>query len=120
MMHFDLEEMLVSDVAKPYVEDGSIKETAKLIVQAKERGDLDAVGTDEKVFKTLAKTISEARGGVKKKALLAPLRLCLTSSDHGPDMGLFFSMLKHADDNVLCESVSLDERIEKLKEKFEL
>eukprot|EP00440_Ansanella_granifera_P071530 gb/GFBE01077628.1/.p1 GENE.gb/GFBE01077628.1/~~gb/GFBE01077628.1/.p1 ORF type:complete len:626 (+),score=143.40 gb/GFBE01077628.1/:1-1878(+) len=120
MMHFDIEDMLSSEVAKPYLEDGSLKETAKLILEAKDRGDFDAIGTDPEVFKKLAKTISEARGGVKKKALLAPLRLCLTSADHGPDMNKFFDMLRVADDNVLCECVPLDKRLALLKEKFEL
>eukprot|EP00931_Biecheleriopsis_adriatica_P114633 TRINITY_DN90556_c0_g1_i1.p1 TRINITY_DN90556_c0_g1~~TRINITY_DN90556_c0_g1_i1.p1 ORF type:complete len:642 (-),score=144.71 TRINITY_DN90556_c0_g1_i1:180-2018(-) len=120
MMHFDLEDMLSKDVAKPYLEDGSLKETARLILEAKERGDFEAIGSDPQVFKTLAKTISEARGGVKKKALLVPLRLCLTSSDHGPDMNLFFEMLKEADDNVICPVVSLEQRLEALREKFEL
>jgi len=48
------------------------------------------------------------------------LRLCLTASDHGPDMAIFFKMLDKADENVLCEVLSLDQRLELLKEKLEL
>lgn len=120
MMAYDIQGMLASDKAKPWLEDRSLKETAKLIVEAHERGDFDAVATDITVLKKIAGTISEARGGVKKKKLLVPLRLCLTANDTGPDMGKFFHMLSAVDDNVLCESVTLEKRIELLKEKLEL
>lgn len=118
MMHFDLEEMLKTDVAQPYIEDGSIKETAKLLLDAQAEGQFDAIGSDPKAMQHVAKQIGKARGGVKKKALLVPLRLCLTSQAAGPDMNLFFEMLKEVDDNVLCECVSLEKRLEMLKEKF--
>jgi len=120
MMAFDLEAMLKSEVAQPYFEDGSLKETARLIVDAKARGDLESLGTDPEAMKRLAQSISEARGGVKKKALLVPLRLCLTSSTSGPDMSLFFELLRYVDDNVAMPTVSLNERVEMLKAKFEL
>jgi len=120
MMAYDLEGMLAADKAKKWLEDGSLRETAELIVEAYARGDFDAVSSDKTVLKQIAKGISEARGGVKKKQLLVPLRLCLTANDTGPDMGIFFNMLSCVDDNVLCESVSLDRRMELLKEKFEL
>ncbi|CAJ1433863.1 unnamed protein product [Effrenium voratum] len=114
MLHFDLEGMKSSDVAKPYIEDGSLLETAKLLLKFKDEGDFDAVGTDPKAIQKVAKKMSEARGGVKKKALLVPLRLCLTSAASGPDMNIFFEMIKEADDNVLCKSVSLEERLDLL------
>lgn len=120
IMRFDLQEMLSSEVAKEYVEDGALKETARLLIEMQERGELKDVGTDPEALKSVAKSISEARGGVKKKALLVPLRLCLTSSDHGPDMHLFFRLLRDVDDNVLCESVGIDQRIQLLKAAFDL
>ncbi|CAK0902073.1 unnamed protein product, partial [Prorocentrum cordatum] len=120
MMAYDLEGMLASDKAKQWLEDGSLKETAALLVEAHARGDFDAVSSDTAVLKEIAKGIGEARGGAKKKKLLVPLRLCLTADDTGPDMGRFFHMLSCVDDGVTCESVSLDRRMELLKEKFEL
>jgi len=120
IMEYKLDEMFVSDDFKKWVEDGSIKETATCILQAKADGDLDNIDQDPDVFKKLSKRISKERGGVKKKALLAPLRLCLTASDHGPDMAIFFKMMNQADENVLCEVVSLDQRLQLLAEKFEL
>eukprot|EP00933_Yihiella_yeosuensis_P082201 TRINITY_DN95990_c0_g1_i1.p1 TRINITY_DN95990_c0_g1~~TRINITY_DN95990_c0_g1_i1.p1 ORF type:complete len:636 (-),score=143.03 TRINITY_DN95990_c0_g1_i1:89-1996(-) len=120
MMHFDLEDLDTSEAAKPYLEDGSIKETAKLIVEAHARGELENLGADPEVFKNLVKSISEARGGVKKKALQKPLRLALMSNDHGPEMNKFFDMLRVANEDVLCECVQIGERIDKLKQKFEL
>lgn len=118
MLEFDLEGMMAKEVAKPYIEDGSLNETARLLLKAKEQGDFDDIGKDPQVMKKIAKQISEARGGVKKKALLVPLRLCLTSSAQGPDMSVFFEMLQEVDDNVLCKCVSLDERLDMLKETF--
>jgi glutamyl-tRNA synthetase len=118
MMEYDIEGCLASDKAKKWLEDGSLKETAALIVDMYENGDFDSVSTDKTVMKTIAKSISEARGGVKKKALLVPLRLCLTANDIGPDMGIFFNMLSCVDDNVAIESVSLGDRVKILKEKF--
>lgn len=67
ILEFDLQHMMSSDVAKPYVEDGSLKETARVIVEAHARGDMEAIGLDSAAMKSLAKDISEARGGVKKK-----------------------------------------------------
>jgi len=119
MLQFDLEGMMTRESAKPYVEDGSLHETAKLLLHAKEQGDFEAIGKEPQVLKKIAKQIGEARG-VKKKALLVPFRLCLTSSDSGPDMNIFFEMLQEVDDNILCECVSLEKRLEMLKEKFEL
>jgi len=120
IMAYSIDEMLASEVAKPYVEDGGLKETAKFILEAKASGALDGVGRESDAVKKLAKALSEARGGVKKKALLVPLRLCLTASDHGPDMNVFFKMLALADEGVLIEVVSLDRRLELLKEKMDL
>lgn len=37
MLTFDLEEMLKKEVAQPYIEDGSIKETAELLLEAQAR-----------------------------------------------------------------------------------
>lgn len=116
MMGFDLQAMLANDDFRRWIDDGSVQETAKLIAEAYDAGDLDAIGQDPDVFKKLAKKISEARGGVKKKALLAPLRLCLTGVDSGPDMAKFFGMLKLADDSVLIEHPMLSERVQQLKE----
>lgn len=115
MMGFDLQAMLANDDFRRWIDDGSVQETAKLIAEAYDAGDLDAIGEDPDVFKKLAKKISEARGGVKKKALLAPLRLCLTGVDSGPDMAKFFGMLKLADDSVLIEHPMLSERVQQLK-----
>jgi len=120
IMGYDLDGMLACDKFQQYVEDGSLKETAKCLVEAKGDGFFDAVGEDPDLFKKLAKRISEARGGVKKKALLAPLRLCLTTSDHGPDMAVLFDMMRFVDENVLLEAVSLDGRIELLQNKFDV
>lgn len=120
ILQFDLQHMMSTAVAKPYLEDGSLKETARLIVEAHSRGDMEGIGSDPTAMKSLAKDISEARGGVKKKALLVPLRLCLTACDHGPDMTLLFDMLRHVDDNVLIDCVGLDQRVALLKETFEL
>lgn len=118
MMHFDLEEMMKAEVAQPYIEDGSIKETAQLLLDAQAEGQFDAIGSDPKAVQKVAKQIGKARGGVKKKALVVPLRLCLTSQAAGPDMNLFFEMLKEVNDNVLCECVPLETRLQMLKEKF--
>jgi glutamyl-tRNA synthetase len=116
MMGFDLQGMLANPDFRRWLDDGSVQETAKIIAAAYDEGDLDAIGQDPDVFKKLAKKISEARGGVKKKALLAPLRLCLTGTDTGPDMAKFFAMLKLADDGVLIEHPMLSERVQQLKE----
>jgi len=120
MMAYDIDAMLTGDQFKQWVEEGAVKETAKCIVEAYEAGDLDAIGSDPDVFKKLAKKISKARGGAKKKALLVPLRLCLTAADAGPDMAKFFTMLNFADDNVLLDVTPLGRRIELLKEKLDL
>lgn len=118
IMKYDLDAMKSNEQAKVYIEDGSIRETAQLLVAAKERGELQDIGANPQVLKDLAKSISEARGGVKKKALVEPIRLCLTSALDGPDMNIFFQLLRSADDNVLCKKVTLDERIEQLKAAF--
>jgi len=120
IMGYKFDDMLASPESKEWVDSGAIKETAACILKAKADGALDAIGSDPDVFKKLAKFIGEERGGVKKKALLAPLRLCLTACDHGPDMAIFFEMLALADDNVLLEVLPLDKRLAMLKEKFEL
>jgi len=75
---------------------------------------------DPKALQQVAKTVSEARGGIKKKALMFPLRICLTGRDHGPDMKILFQMMKQIDDNVLCDYVPLSKRVEILKEAFNL
>ena len=111
--------MVKQEVAQQYIDDGSLKETAKLLLKAKarpfrslrkrafqEEGEFDSIGTDRKAplfhivshdftvsqaMQHVAKKISEviihrpwclrarqARGGVKKKALLVPLRASLS------------------------------------------
>jgi len=115
MLHFDLDEMMSTEIGKTYLKDGSLQDTAKCIVEAHDRGSFDALGSDPKIFKNIAKEISDARGGVKKKALLEPIRLCLTSRDHGPNMADFLGMLMCVDDNVLHKCVPLDHRIDRLR-----
>jgi len=119
ILAYDLQGMLEAPVAQDYVADGSLRETARCILDAKAEGHLEAVGRDPEALRKLAKAISEARGGVKKKALLVPLRLCLTASDHGPDMAVLFEMLAAADEGVLCEVVPLHRRLELLQEMLD-
>lgn len=115
MLEYRLDVMLADERFRKWIDDGSIKETAKCIVKARADGAFDGVGRDADVFKKLASRIGEERGGVKRKALLTPLRLCLTASNRGPDMAQFFGMLSVVDSNVLVDTVSLDERIRRLQ-----
>jgi len=105
-----------SAVARPFLEDGSLRETARCITEAHARGELDALGEDPEVLKNLVRNVSRARGGVRKRALLVPLRLCLTASDHGPDMNRLFGLLRAVDGSERCELVPLHGRIELMKE----
>jgi len=120
MLAYPLEDLFNSEDGQKHKEDAGVAETAKCIVEAQARGELDEVGKDPKALQQVAKTVSEARGGIKKKALMFPLRICLTGRDHGPDMKILFQMMKQIDDNVLCDYVPLSKRVEILKEAFNL
>jgi len=117
IMAYDIDAMLESEVAREHHESGSIRETAQCLVAAHSSGAMNYIGKDPNVVKDLAKLISEERGGVKKKALIVPYRFCLTASDHGPAMNILFDLLDSVDDNVLCDVVPLDSRINLLYEK---
>lgn len=118
VLAYGLREVLAepTDTAAEFLASGALHETARLLCEAHARRELEAVGADPQALKALAKSIGEARAGAKKRALLVPLRLCLTASDHGPDMTKLFALLRVADENVLCEVVPLGRRIELLRE----
>lgn len=116
MLAYPLKELLASEQCKEWLQDDGIYQTAKLILEAKAKGDLDSIGKDPQVIKSLAKSIGEARGA-KKKKLLMPLRICLTGSLEGPNMSLVFDLLDSMDDNVLCDIVPLSTRLELLAEE---
>eukprot|EP00929_Paragymnodinium_shiwhaense_P025102 TRINITY_DN15260_c0_g1_i1.p1 TRINITY_DN15260_c0_g1~~TRINITY_DN15260_c0_g1_i1.p1 ORF type:complete len:638 (+),score=235.20 TRINITY_DN15260_c0_g1_i1:137-2050(+) len=119
MLQYPLEAFLESD--EEHVEDGSFRETAQALLSEEAKPHLEALAKgDKQAVKTLAKIVSEARGGVKKKALLRPFRLCLTASDRGPDLAKLFDMLSSADDNIAVENVMLPRRLEMLKEALKL
>lgn len=120
MLQYPLEEFMKSE--EEHVKDGSFHETAKAMLSDEAKPHLEALAAgDGKAVKELAKIVSEARGGVKKKALLRPLRLCLTASDRGPDLSKLFGMMSSLpDDNVLAENVPLARRMELLKKTLEL
>merc|ERR1712194_236279 len=99
-----------------FLEDGSLHETAACLVKAFDDGHFDALAKDPvQVVKSLAQRISKERGGVKKKKLMVPIRLCLTSTDRGPDMSKLLDLLRYVDDNVLCEASPLAARVGSLR-----
>merc|ERR1712137_288539 len=116
MLHFDLDDMLSTKAGRGYFDDNSLQETAKYLIEAHDRGSFREIGMDLAAFKGIAKEISKARGGVKKKALIEPIRLCLTTCDHGPSMAEFLRLLGNVDDNMLCEIASLDDRLDQLRQ----
>jgi len=119
MLAYPLDEYMESGCE--HVEDGSIKDTAdKFFNDADVAEKLAALKEDPTAIKPLVQAVGAARGGVKKKALMRPFRLCLTASTAGPDMKLLFDVMASIDDNVLCDYVPLERRLEMLKEKLEL
>merc|ERR1712187_661555 len=101
-------------MGQKYWEDGSIRETAKCILHAREQGFFNAAGADPDLFKKLAEKIGEERG-VRKKALLRPMRLCLTSQEHGPELAALCHLLAAFSHDILCEFVPLERRFELLQ-----
>lgn len=116
MLEYPLEELLNSEEGSKYLEDEGFRKTAEIILKAEEEGRLQGIGNDPEVLKSLVAELKEAREGVKKKALLVPLRLCLTASLAGPDMNLLFEMMTHCDENVLAKHVPLQQRLQKLRQ----
>jgi len=117
MLKYPLEDLLASDAG----DDEGIKQTAKcLLTDPKAKEQLALLGKDPEALTRLTAVVKEARGGVKKKALLRPLRLCLTASSAGPDLNLLFGMLSVADDNVVAEYVLLEDRLKALEAQLEL
>lgn len=122
ILAYDLDSMLTelaedSQFAE-YLEDGSVAETARCLIQAYEEGALILLGRETGVLKQLTERISAERRGVKKKKLFVPLRLCLTASSAGPDMGVFLDLLQRVDDNVICDAPTLSQRMDMLKAAF--
>lgn len=120
MFSYPLGELLGGEEGSKYLEDEGFRTTAKVVLKAADEGRLEAIGCDPEVLKNLVAELKEARGKVKKRALLVPLRLCLTASLKGPDMNLLFEMMSHCDDNIQCEYVPLKQRLEQLRERVEL
>lgn len=118
ILAYDIHSVLKDERFSEIVEDGSLRETARCIVRAYERGHLDDLGREAGGVKELADRISEERGGIKKKKLMTSLRLCLTAGTAGPDMDLLFDLLRSVDDNVICDAPPLSRRIEMLKAAF--
>merc|ERR1712232_146098 len=115
MLAFPLEETLATDEGKPWLEDNSILDTAKLLMKIEEEsGEVSRVAKDPKAIKDLAKTIREARG-VSGKKLMMPLRICLTGRCEGPAMSDLFDMMHYIDDDVICEYVPFSARLDQLK-----
>jgi hypothetical protein len=113
MLTYPLKATLASDEGARWAKDGSVFETAKLLLQANAAGELDEIGTDPEAMKNVVKQVREARK-VKGKELMMPLRICLTGRCEGPTMSDIFEIMHSIDDNVLCEHVSLSERLNNL------
>eukprot|EP00927_Polykrikos_kofoidii_P079388 TRINITY_DN76172_c0_g1_i1.p1 TRINITY_DN76172_c0_g1~~TRINITY_DN76172_c0_g1_i1.p1 ORF type:complete len:651 (-),score=94.93 TRINITY_DN76172_c0_g1_i1:121-2004(-) len=118
MLRYPLDDFLGSNAEQ--VLDGSFLATAECLFDPEAIKLTAALGNQHDAVKRLATYVSKARGGVKKKALLRPLRQCLTASEQGPSLQVLFEILAHIDDNVLCEHVALDQRLALLKERLDL
>eukprot|EP00928_Gymnodinium_smaydae_P067708 TRINITY_DN5070_c3_g3_i1.p1 TRINITY_DN5070_c3_g3~~TRINITY_DN5070_c3_g3_i1.p1 ORF type:complete len:699 (+),score=147.86 TRINITY_DN5070_c3_g3_i1:105-2201(+) len=115
MLTYPLDELLVSSA--PELADGSFRDTARCLASDELQEILAALAADgaPEAIDRLVEAVGKARGGLKKKKLLRPLRLCLTASDKGPDLRLLFDLLSSVDANVLCDHVALPQRLELLQ-----
>jgi len=110
LLGYPIEEFLATEAGKKCLQDSGLYETARLLLQAT---DLESICTGPDGLLRIARSIGEARG-VSKRELWRPLRICLTGCDAGPSLRAVLEMMDAIDDNLLCEYVSLDRRIQTL------
>jgi len=111
---YPLNETLACKLRKKSVDDESIAETAKLLLDVSKHYDFDDLLKDPKALKLIAKSIGVKRGVTDEKLLYRPIRLCLTGRLLGPPMFLLFEFMNLIDDNVICDVIPLRQRVESL------
>jgi len=117
---YPLDELLASPEGREQLESEAVRETARCLVLAKLSGAFGLSGDGPLALDQFAHSVSQVRGGVTRRALWLPIRLCLTADLEGPraNMGKLFQAMALINDNVLCDYVPLARRIELLQSRL--
>jgi glutamyl-tRNA synthetase len=119
LITYPLKETLETDLGKKFIDDGSIIETAKVILESYRDGKLKNLGEDNDVLQDLAQAVADARG-LKKKKIMRPLRICLTGRTEGALLPDTLGIVRLLDDKVLTDYVTLEKRFEELANALDL
>jgi glutamyl-tRNA synthetase len=119
LITYPLKETLETDMGKKFLDDGSIAETAKVILESYKDGKLEKLGEDNDVLQELAQAVAEARG-LKKKKIMRPLRICLTGRTEGALLPDTLGIVRLLDDKILTDYVTLEKRFEELANALDL
>lgn len=113
---YPLDATLASDAAKAFVEDGSVADVGKAVVDAFAAGELpDPSSADFAAeWKAWVKGAGKAMGR-KGKGLFMPLRIVTTGRMAGPDIPAQLALLGLVSGEVQLESTPLAERVAALE-----
>jgi glutamyl-tRNA synthetase len=119
LITYPLKETLETDMGKKFLDDGSIAETAKVILESYKDGKLEKLGEDNDVLQELAQAVAEARG-LKKKKIMRPLRICLTGRTEGALLPDTLAIVRLLDETVKTDYVTLEKRFQELANALDL